>query len=229
MGTCAPSPKVEALGEGSFRWGVSGGKPILRSWGYRETISSREDPRRMRSRLLREYREVEETAPPPQGLGASGSWDGGGRTPVIPSLFFSWGPGHPATAKPQLHRLLPFPGAPGSAPRRLRHPLPSTAPWGPAPQPPSGGAGVHQGQSPPRLSSPSTNPRRLEEGLLQCHLGSSRGPRIPFVWGEPSRDWVRVTSGRKRPPLARVWGWARAPPGPASATLYLLCSFWGGP
>lgn len=142
----------------------------------------------MRSRLLGEYREAEATAPPPQGMGASGSWDGGGRTPVVLPLLFSREPGPPASAKPQPWRLLPFPSAPGSAPRRLRHPLPSTAPRGPAPQPPGGRTGIHQVQSPPRFLSPDTNPRRLEEGLLQCHLGSSRGPKIPFVWGEPGWD-----------------------------------------
>ena len=65
----------------------------------------------MRSRLLREYREVEETAPPPQGMGASGSWDGGGRTPVVLPLFFFREPGLPVAAKPRRQRLLPFPGS----------------------------------------------------------------------------------------------------------------------
>ena len=77
----------------------------------------------MRSRLLREYREVEETAPPPHGMGASGSWDDGGRTPVVLPLFFFREPGLPAAAKPRHQRLLPFPGVQGSSPCRLRHPL----------------------------------------------------------------------------------------------------------
>ena len=87
------------------------------------TMSSYEHPRRMRSRLLREYREVEETAPPPQGMGASGSWDGGGRTPVVLPLFFFRDPDLPFAVKPRRQRLLPFPGAQGSSPCRLRHPL----------------------------------------------------------------------------------------------------------
>lgn len=55
----------------------------------------------MRSRLLGEYREVGETAPPPPGMGASGSWDGGRRILVVLPLLFSREHGLPTSAKPQ--------------------------------------------------------------------------------------------------------------------------------
>lgn len=97
-----PSPRLRRLaGAGRvFKWEVSGGEPLLRSSDWR-TISSCEDPRRMWSPLHGEYREVEETAPPPPGMSAKGSWDCGRTTPMILPILFSWEHGLPATAKPQ--------------------------------------------------------------------------------------------------------------------------------
>ncbi|XP_058392078.1 uncharacterized protein LOC131401099 [Diceros bicornis minor] len=143
----------------------------------------------------------EDEEPPPQGIPGGGghgpapSGDGRERQlgwwqedtggPTLAILSRTRPPNHgqaPAPAAPTFSRRSGLCSPPPPPPAPIHSPLK------PRPQPPGGGTGIHQGQSPPRLSSPGTNPRRLGEGLLQCHLGSSRGPRIPFVWGEPSWD-----------------------------------------
>lgn len=141
----------------------------------------------MRSHLLWEYREVEKTAPPPQGMASSGSWDGGGTTSVVLPLLFPREPGLPpppipVLADPTFSRRSRLRSPPPPPPP----PAPIHSPRRPRPQPPGGSTDIRQAQSPPPLSSHGTNPHRMEEGLLQCHLGSSRGPKIPFVWGEPN-------------------------------------------
>lgn len=188
MGTRTPSPKVEGPGEGA-----------LYTEGVRRAAPSGELGLTGGNKWLRAPSKVEE--PPPQGIpgdrgdGSAPSGDGrerqlgrqredtGGPTPAFlsrtrpPSRRQARAPAAPTFS--QRSGLLSLPPPP---------PAPSTAPRGPAPRPPGEGPGIRQGQSPSRLSIPDTNPLRLEEELLQCLLGSSRGPKIPFVWGEPSWD-----------------------------------------
>lgn len=167
----------------------------------------------MRSRLLGEYREVGD-GPAPSGRGRErqpGRWREGPGGPSLASRSGTRPPNlrrGPALAAPTFSRrfgLRSRPPPPPAPIRSLLRPRPSTA---------SGGTGIHQGQSAPRSSGPAANPLPLEAGLLQCHRGSSRGPKIPFVWEEPDRDGGRVTSGRKLfPGPGLSLGGGLAPPG----------------
>lgn len=89
----------------------------------------------------------------------------------------------PATAKPQRHRLLPFPGAPGSAPSRLRHPRPIHSLSRPrplnrrryhwhSPEPIASSPPQHRYQSSPSGGGPSPVSFRLRPG-----------PQDPFCLG----------------------------------------------
>lgn len=142
--------------------------------GLTGTMNSCEDPQRMRSRLLGEYREVERRPRPLRGWtrGAVGRLAGGSRRSY---LCFSLGntvPQPPPSPSPSSSYLF-FPGSSGPLPTAAAaaasatrsHPQPTEAP----PLSRQAGTGIRQGQSSLRLSSPCTNPRPLEAGLLQCH------------------------------------------------------------
>lgn len=141
--------------------------------GWTGTMNSCEDPRRMRSRLLGEYREVDRRPRPLRGWArvAVGTLAGGSRRSDPCFSLGNTAPRPPPSPSPSSSYLF-FPGASGPLPAAAAaasatrsHPQPTEAP----PLSRQAGTGIHQGQSPPRLSSPCTNPRPLEAGLLQCH------------------------------------------------------------
>jgi hypothetical protein len=78
----------------------------------------------MRSHLLGEYREVEETAPPPQGTGpaALGTVAGGHRCHY--PLFSLENPASPSPPSPRTNSSYLFTVLRHPLPSRLRHPLP---------------------------------------------------------------------------------------------------------
>lgn len=183
----------------------------------RGAISSCEDPRRMRSRLHGGIPGGEETAPPPPGMDASGNWDGGGRTPMVPPWLSAGEHGLAATAKPQPERLLPFPGAPGSARHRLREPAPIHS--SPSPRPSAARRG--HWHSPGPIAASPLRPRHqcapAGGGASPMSLRLLPGPRDPFCLG---RAKLGLSSRHFReeafpPPsgLSLAWGWGPSRPG----------------
>lgn len=180
----------------------------------------------MRSRLLGEYREAEATAPPPQGMGASGSWDGGGRTPVVLPLLFSREPGPPS------QRQAPALAAPTFSRRSglCSPPPPPPAPIHSPPRPRPSTARRAHWHSPGPIATSLPQPRHQSVpaggGASPMSFRLLPGPQDPFCLGRARLGLSSRHFLEEAPPPARAPGWVRAPPGSASATFHLVCGFW---